>query len=266
MSDRPFLISGRDFEPAVIHHIGLTVRGLVGFLLLLLSLTASAESVMGRVDYAYLQHLNFGVDGEVSSLHVQVGDRVQKGAILIQLDEAHLTADLEAAKAEMVWKKAVLEEATRNWERDNILYEEGSLSQVELDLSYIEQLRAESEYRRSAAHHVTRESRLRYSRIIAPQSGVVLNVNVYPGDRINLQRAERPALVLGSEKAVVRALLTTDIVAPEVGDMLIVVDGGDATSGQVKSIIPAGQDGSRLVTVESSEALPPVGHRVEVRY
>lgn len=247
-------------------HVGGIVPGLAGALMLSLSIAAGAESATGRVDFADRYHLDFGVSGEVAPPGVRPGDRVEAGAVLLRLKQAPFLADLEAAAAEMTWKQALLDEANRARDRDNELYEEGSLSQVELDLSGIRHLQAESEYRRSAANHAASESRLRRSRITAPVTGIVLEVNARPGDRVNLESASRPALVFGSAVTVVRARVAPGAAVPPVGTTVALVAGDHATSGRVQSVLPAADGEGLEMVVEGGDALPPAGGRVEVSY
>ncbi len=258
--------AGRDTGRAPKRHAGGVVNGLAGVFMLSISITAAAESVTGRVDFAHRYYLDFGVSGEVVPPGVHPGDRVEAGAVLLRLDQSPFKADLEAAAAQMAWKKALLDEADRTLERDNELYEEGSLSQVELDLSGIRHLRAESEYRRSVADHAASESRLGRSRITAPAAGTVLRVNARPGDRVNLENASRPALVFGAAGTVVRARIAPGAAVPPVDTTVTLVAGDRATSGRVLSVLPA-RDGQGLeLTVEGGDALPPAGGSVEIRY
>ncbi len=238
---------------------------LAGLVVLSSSLPVGAQTVTGQVEFASVHHLDFGVEGEVASLKAQVGDRVQQEALLLQLQQAPLQTARAAAEAEMAWKKALRDEAVRQWDRDNELYEEGSLSQVELEISDARKLRAESEYLHSVARHAASLNRLQLSRITAPVSGVVLAIHVHPGDRINRHNMLHPALVLGSEKTVVRTYLSPDDDHPRAGDAVTLVAMEHTISGRVISVVPTG-DHSRLGMVVEGKGLPPVGRRVEIRY
>ena len=181
---------------------------LFGVVLLLLNTAwnaAHAESVTGTVEFAEIYHLDVGVSGEVASVSVRPGDRVLAGTLLMALDDTVLSAELEAAAAEAAWREAHLQEAIRSWERDNALYEEGSLSTVELDLSRIARLHAETEYQHSLARRAASQSRLNRSRLTAPVAGMVLERNVNPAERINIDVFAGPALVFASSERVVRA-------------------------------------------------------------
>lgn len=266
MNDLRKLHADRKADRAPGRRVGRMVPGLAGVLMFSLSLTAGAESVTGRVESADRYHLDFGVGGEVVPPGVRPGDQVKAGTVLLRLDEGPFRADLEAAAAEMVWKEALLEEANRAWERDNELYEEGSLSQVELDLGNIRRLEAESAYRRSVADHAASESRLRGSRIIAPVPGIVLKVLALPGDRVNPANASRPALVLGSASTVVRATIDPGAAVPPVGATVALVVGDRATSGRVVSVLPGRRGKGLVLTVEGGDGLPPLGGPVEIRF
>jgi multidrug resistance efflux pump len=239
----------------------------LGLLLLLTWTPSFADSVTGRVEFAGISHLDFGVSGEVALVSVHPGDRVLAGTLLMSLDDSPFTTELEAAAAEMAWRKASMEEVVRGWERDNELYAEGSLSAVELELSNIARLRAEADYRRSVAVHVGSQSRLNRSRIVAPEAGIVLERNANPGERINMETRSRPAVVFATTTLVVRAMLGPGSVPlPAPGQAVELVAGEQSQAGRVQSVLPAG-DGERLaVTVTTEGTLPPPGSSVELRY
>ena len=240
---------------------------LLGAMLLACSGVAAAQSLNGQVGFDRVYTLNVGVSGEVADLSVGVGDRVKAGTLLLSLDGGTLQPALEAAAADMAWKKALQEEAERAWERDNELYAEGSLSQVELDLSNIARLKAGAAYQRSRAEHAAANSRLKRSRIHAPVSGVVLEVNTHPGDRINLEADPGPLLVMGSARLVVRALWTGGGMAlPTVGQSVEIAAGESAFSASVASVLPAADGESMVITAAGEAVLPPPGTAVELRF
>lgn len=227
----------------------------------------SAQSLAGQVGYDRIYGLTVGVSGEVSSVSVSVGDRVKAGTLLLAMDDVALQPAVDAAAAEVAWKKALLEEAGRAWERDNELYAEGSLSQVELDLRNIARLDAEAGYRLSVAHHAAARQRLDLGRLVAPDAGVVLEVNTHPGDRINLEAESGPLLVLGSARLVVRALAAAaGTVLPGVGQGVEIIVADDSVSGSVTSVLPAADGDDVIISVATESLLPPPGSAVEVRY
>ncbi len=255
------------FPKSATRHSGNLFALLFGLTALIHTGVTFAQSLTGQVDYARLYALNVAVGGEVAAVSVNVGDRVKAGTLLLSMDDADLKSALAAAAADMAWKQALADEAERAWERDNELYAEGSLSQVELDLSNISRLQALAEFRRTAAAHAVADSRIKRSRILAPASGVVLEVSTFPGDRINLETDAGPLLVMGSATLVVRAHADgSGVIAPAVGQQARIVSGEQELNGVVISSIPAADGPGVVVTVQSDNLLPPAGTPVEIRF
>ena len=159
------------------------------------------------------------------------------------------------------------------WERDNELYAEGSLSQVELDLRNIARLQAVAGYRQSTADHKLAERRLKRSRIQAPAPGVILEVNTHAGGRVNLDAGAGPLLVMGSAALVARAVVSGDDVAsgdaavlPSVGQAVEIAVGEQVMNARVASVLPAGDGAGMVVTAATEGLLPPPGSAVEIRF
>lgn len=76
-------------------------------------LTEEVE-IAGTVESNSYAELGFEVSGKVTSVPVKVGDVVERGQLLVQLDSADLYADLQDAQALVTIKRAELENAEVN--------------------------------------------------------------------------------------------------------------------------------------------------------
>ncbi|MCF6313614.1 MAG: efflux RND transporter periplasmic adaptor subunit [Verrucomicrobiales bacterium] len=150
------------------------------------------------------------ISGLLSNVLVDQGDRVEKGDLLVELDDAVLLQQVEIAKADIAAKEAsivrlvtdknravaVLKQATRLLERMQKAIESGSVSQTDLDKSNemfaIAQAglgRAEAAITEGQKALVTAEETLRYHRVAldntkvtAPFDGLVVRRQRDPGD------------------------------------------------------------------------------------
>jgi RND family efflux transporter MFP subunit len=134
--------------------------------------------------------------GRLIELRVKEGDRVKKGQILAQLENADVTASLSRARANLSASqfsydqvKAELNEATLNYKRKKELREAGLLPQAEFDT-------AEARYHRAQAAVATADAEIRGAEaavkaaevdlentyIRAPFNGTVLTKNAEVGE------------------------------------------------------------------------------------
>ena len=241
--------------------------GVLGLMLGLVLIPANAESISGTVEFAEIHRLNVGVSGEVASVSVREGDQVLAGTLLMALGDTVYKAEVEAETAQMAWREALRQEALRSWERDNVLFEEGSLSAVELDLSRIARLRVEADYQHSVARHAASLSRLNRSRIVAPEAGIVLEQNVNPGERINIEIYTGPAMVFASSNLVVRARITNGAANLPLPGQPIQLDFADKSiMGSLQSVVPGVNGDDTVVTVTTADTLPPPGSSVQLHF
>ena len=160
----------------------------------LLVASASVQSGGHPEDEPYLS-LTPGISGEVALVFVSENDEVAAGMVLAELANDHLKAALLAAESVKNYRQAELEEAQREHDRSTALYEEGSLSKVELAHSHIAYLKAKSEYDRALAKHAFRLHQLNQSRIVTPVAGKVVEVGIKVGERIVVEH-DRHARIL----------------------------------------------------------------------
>ncbi len=124
------------------------------------------------------------VSGVVSRLLVRIGDRVEKGQLLAELDCRELVARRDAAEAALRSAEANLAYNEANWKRRQQLFEEGLIARAEFDLA--EQARAVAEQQRNQARANLEDAatQLGYARIFAPITGVVSAVSTQEGETV----------------------------------------------------------------------------------
>ena len=135
------------------------------------------------------------VAGNVEKVHVLAGTRVAEGDLLVELNRELLTilvaqseAQVAEARAGIETARVQLDRTTTVLERVEALRSSNSFSQGRLDDARADMLGAQSQLVQAQAREKTSEARLaeaRYqldrSRITAPFSGVVIEVNTIPG-------------------------------------------------------------------------------------
>ncbi len=124
------------------------------------------------------------VSGVVSRLHVRIGDVVEKGQLLAELDCRELRARRNAAEAAVRLAEANLAYSQTNLRRKQALHTEGLIPRSEFDLALQAQAVAEQQRNQVQANLEDAAAQLGYSRIFAPIAGVVSAVSTQEGETV----------------------------------------------------------------------------------
>ena len=73
------------------------------------------------------------IPGKIEELHVQIGDYVQQGMTLVQMDISTMTLQHKQASAGVSVAHANLLDARKNWERVQTLHSENAVSQQQFE-------------------------------------------------------------------------------------------------------------------------------------
>lgn len=109
----------------------------------------------------------------VAAVNVDVGDRVRKGQELVRLADDMLAAEVASKRANVEQAQATLENAASAYRRAQSLSVSGVLSQSDLDRLRSEELAARARVEVSKADLDGSDLRLRYTRVTAPDDGVI---------------------------------------------------------------------------------------------
>lgn len=192
----------------------------------------------GVVDWAQRTALSTATSGVVEKVLVRAGDRVKKGDTLMQLEQRALRARMAQAMAELKHQKLLREEATRELQRSQELYDRTLLADHDLQLAKIADADAEASYQRSrAAYHQAQED-LNNSEIKAPFDAVVVTRMVQPAETVVTElRAEPMLVVAASGKMLVRfPLVAGDLASLSLGQEVIVEAMGQHYQGKIEAI------------------------------
>lgn len=141
-------------------------------------------SFLGDVRALRRAMLAAGASGEVRRVQVRVGDHVEKGQLLVEIDPSLAAARVRAAEASKTAGSAQLERAERDAER---LSEAGPdiAALAEIEQASSEHKRAIAERQRLKAAEAEARAQLGRHRVRAPFDGVVADRTVDPGDWVD---------------------------------------------------------------------------------
>jgi HlyD family secretion protein len=146
-----------------------------------ISQTVSAN---GTINPVTLVNVGTQVSGTVKKLYVDFNSKVQKGQILLELDDALLSAQQKQSMANVQNAEASLELATANEARMRNLFAQEYVSKQELESAVQTKKSAEAQLKLAQATVERDRANLAYSVIRSPVSGVVVDRSVDVGQTV----------------------------------------------------------------------------------
>ena len=191
------------------------------------------------------------VPAEVARIHVQEGDRVAAGSILVTLDTADLKARYDATAASVAEARARLDLAKKNQANNKLLLEKTFISQNAYDTVINTVQVAEANLQSAEAQAAIAKRALDDASVRAPFGGLVAKRWVNVGDKVT---SDMPvAHVVDLARMELEAPVPVgEIPFVHVGqEILFTVDGfpNRKFSGKVERINPSADAGSRSIMV-----------------
>ncbi|MDI6725671.1 MAG: efflux RND transporter periplasmic adaptor subunit [Smithellaceae bacterium] len=136
--------------------------------------------------------------GTIKEIFVDFNSAVKKGQILATLDSSSLEAQIEQARANILYAmanlekaEAALQDAKRTAERNRILYEKNFIARNDLEVAETNLLAAQAQVKavkaqveQANAALKQSEVNLRYTKILSPVDGIVISRNVDVGQTV----------------------------------------------------------------------------------
>ena len=163
--------------------------------------------------------LSFRINGTLERLDVEVGDRVQRGAVVGRLDPKDYQLQADQAKASLAQARAQARNASANYERIRGLYENNNASINDLDSARASRDSSVAQVESLETQLALAESQLSYTQLIAPMDGSIaevlaeVNENVRAGQTIvTLNAGTLPEISFGVPEQLIRDISQGDSV------------------------------------------------------
>ena len=141
-------------------------------------------SANGTINPVTLVSVGTQVSGRVSKLYVDFNDKVEKGQVLLELDDALFAAQIAQSQGSVRNAEASVELAKANEARIRSLFEQEYVSRQELDQS-VQALKSARAVLESARAQLQRDkTNLSYSIIRSPVSGIVIDRQIDVGQTV----------------------------------------------------------------------------------
>lgn len=154
-------------------------------------------SASGRIEAANSANISTRMMGNVTNLKVKVGEKVSKGQLLLTISNADLIAKMAQVEASISQASSAFDNASKDLERFQSLYEKGSATAKELEnmTTRYEMSKAGLEAANQMKNEVS--AQFAFTNIRAPFDGMVSNTFVKEGD---IASPGRPLLTVEGSK------------------------------------------------------------------
>lgn len=213
--------------------------------------------------------VGFQVPGRIKLMHKEEGDSVKKGEVIAELDDSDYSSSLEKASAVVKQCAAISKEATAKYDKNAPLCRQNVLAQQDLDTLLRNKDKAEAEYEAAVASEKLAQNQLYYTKIYAPDDGIVTTRVQEPGAIVAAGQGiytickNKPMWVrtyisepdLGNIKYGMKVKVFTDTVNPQTGKLRKYV-------GTIGYISPVAEFTPK--TVESTEQRANLVYKIRV--
>ncbi|MBS3799535.1 MAG: efflux RND transporter periplasmic adaptor subunit [Thioalkalivibrio sp.] len=176
--------------PCTVKTLSPLTAGLLCSLLALFPVATLAESgLAAQLDWGERYVITAPVAGRIKAVHVRTGARVEANDVLFGLDTRRASADLRAANATVERLQLELDEAERELNKAEDLYDRTLVAAREVELARIEHATVAARMTEARAQRDRIRVDIEDATIRAPASGRMARVNASPGQYVN------PALV-----------------------------------------------------------------------
>lgn len=141
-------------------------------------------SVEGLVEATRLSTVSAQIGGRVKEILFDVGSRVNKGQVILRIDEREAAQALAGSNAQVLQAQATMQNAKANYERSKQLFEQKFISQSALDKAQADYQVARAQAAASEAGASQASLAHSYSSVVAPYSGVVAARLVEVGEMV----------------------------------------------------------------------------------
>ncbi|MFX0557880.1 efflux RND transporter periplasmic adaptor subunit [Maribacter sp. CXY002] len=142
-------------------------------------------NISGKIEAVNSANISTRIMGYIDRINVQVGDKVQKGQLLLSINNTDISAKLGQVNAGITEATAAYSIAEKDFNRYKALFEENSATQKELDDITANHNMAKARLESAKQMRKEVDAQLSYANIRAPFSGVVTNTFIKEGDMAN---------------------------------------------------------------------------------
>ena len=149
------------------------VIGLSIFLLTYKKENPNELTLYGNIEIRQVD-MSFQVSGQIAKMYKEEGAKVHKGELLAILDDKDYKVNLEKATAETAKTLAIKTDAEDKFKRNAPLAEDNTISKQDYDTLLNTKNKANADFQAAAAQKNFAKNQLDYTKIYAPDDGIIL--------------------------------------------------------------------------------------------
>lgn len=202
---------------------------------------APRVALTGEIKARVQSDLAFRVSGKIVERLVDVGDHVRANQVLARLDPQLQQANIDTARAGVASAKAVVAQASANFDRQKFLLSHGATSRQEQDQAEEQFHGAQAALETATAQLAVAEHELSYTTLRATATGVVTSRRAEAGQVIQAGEPAFSVATAGERDAVFQIddkTFGADFTKAVI-DLALVADPGVKTQGRVREVSPA---------------------------
>ncbi len=194
------------------------------------------------------------VDGQITQIFVKSGDRVARGAPLLQIDPRRQQAAVSSQEAERAAREASVAYARQQAQRARDLLAAGAISRQEEEQAETALRTAEADLQALSAQVQQQQVQLRYFTVAAPTAGIVGDVPV----RVGMQVTTQTLLTTIDQNETLEAYISVPVErAPQLRVglpvQILAAEGGDTLAAtKVSFVSPHVDDQTQSVLVKAT--------------
>lgn len=246
----------------------LIIMGIAFFFLTRKKENKNQLTLYGNIEIRQVD-LSFQVPGIIEKMLKEEGDSVKKGELLAVLDSRDYKSNLEKANAEVEKTLALKNESTEKFTRNAPLVQDETISKQEYDTLKNTRDKSVADYNASVAAKNYAKNQMDYTKIYAPDDGIVMVRVQEPGATVNKGQIvysiskNKPVWVrayvnetdLGNIKYGQEVGVNTDTIDPKTGKLR-------TYKGQIGFISPVAEFTPK--TVQSTDLRTDLVYRIRV--
>lgn len=182
--------------------------------------------IIGNLAPVHETKIGTQVNGRVKNVYVHMGDRVQKGQLLVELDSVFLEIELKRQSALLDLAKAGFDESYAELQRLTPLWEKNppSISKKSFEDAEIRVRQKKAQLDQATADFENTQQRLRETKIIAPYDGVIAKRNVDYGEAVTTMPAVTVAEIIDDSQLLFEFSLPQDLLPAVKKQSSVVLD------------------------------------------
>ncbi|MFW2372147.1 MAG: efflux RND transporter periplasmic adaptor subunit [Gammaproteobacteria bacterium] len=150
-----------------------------------------AAELVATLDWANPQMLAFPVLGVVEVVNAQPGQQVKRGQLLAKLDQQPFKFAINRHQASVDVVEPLIEDARREYQHAQELFEQTVLSEVELQKKQAQLLHLQAQQKVALQDVALARWQQQRSVLLAPADGVLIRSNLIPGQVISRENQDQ---------------------------------------------------------------------------